>query len=297
MHTLENEYLKISVCETGAELYHIYDKEMKKEVLWYGDEAYWARRSPLLFPNVGRNHENRCLYQGQYYDTVQHGFTRDAVFTCIDSGKDFLTFQLCDTEETRNYFPFAFQLLVIYTLKERELEVCWKVENRNQETMYFTIGGHPGFNVPILENTKQTDYKLLFQRKEALEYLLVYGNTGTADSSTKYQLPLEPIGEYYGCDITEHMFDHDALILDNNQIDWVGIGYPDGTPYITMECKGFTNFGIWSLPGAPYVCLEPWMGRCDDYGFQKEISEKPDVISLEAGKTFCKSYSIGVHKK
>ena len=124
---------------------------------------------------------------------MQHGFTRDAVFTCIDSGKDFLTFQLCDTEETRNYFPFAFQLLVIYTLKERELEVCWKVENRNQETMYFTIGGHPGFNVPILENTKQTDYKLLFQRKEALEYLLVYGNTGTADSSTKYQLPLEDV--------------------------------------------------------------------------------------------------------
>lgn len=297
MYTLENEYLKISVCEIGAELYHIYDKEMEKEVLWYGDEAYWVRRSPLLFPNVGRNYENHCLYKGQYYDTVQHGFARDAVFTCIENEKNSLTFQLCDTEETRNYFPFSFQLQVTYTLKERNLEVLWEVENQNQETMYFTIGGHPGFNVPILENTKQTDYKLLFQRKEALEYLLVYGNTGTADSSTKHTLPLEPIGEYYGCNITEHMFDNDALIFDQGQIEWVGIGYPDGTPYITMECNGFTNFGIWSLPEAPYVCLEPWMGRCDDYGFQKEISEKTDVISLEAGTTFQKSYSIGVHKK
>ena len=97
--------------------------------------------------------------------------------------------------------------------------------------------------------------------------------------------------------MTEHMFDKDALIFDDSQIDWVAIGYPDGTPYVAMKCQGFTNFGIWSLPHAPYICLEPWMGRCDDYGFSGEISEKPDVIALKAKDTFNHSYEIAVYEK
>ena len=88
--------------------------------------------------------------------------------------------------------------------------------------------------------------------------------TGTADEKKVYKLPLEPYSEYEGCSITESMFEHDALIFDHSQLSCAGIGYPDGTPYIMMDCTGFTNFGIWSLPGAPYICLEPWMGRCDN---------------------------------
>ncbi len=438
MHIIENEFLKVSVNEEGAELYSIYDKEMEKETLWYGDEKFWARRSPILFPNVGRNFENYCIYNGERFDTELHGFARSSLFQCIDEkedcisfqlsdteatrayfpfafqlkisyltelhgfarsslfqcidekedcisfqlsdteatrayfpfafqlkisylleGRNFarsslfqcidekedcISFQLSDTEATRAYFPFAFQLKISYLLEGRNLKVLWEVTNQDDKTMYFTIGGHPGFNVPILENTKQTDYKLIFKQPE-LEYILVHeGGSGTADPTKPYQLSLKPVGEYYGCPVTEHMFDNDALIFDNSQVQWVGIAYPDGTPYITMDCSGFTgeyygcpvtehmfdndalifdnsqvqwvgiaypdgtpyitmdcsgftNFGIWSLPGAPYICLEPWMGRCDNYGFHDEISEKPDIVSLEAKNTFKTSYTIGVHKK
>lgn len=297
MHIIENEFLKVSVNEEGAELYSIYDKEMEKETLWYGDEKFWARRSPILFPNVGRNFENYCIYNGERFDTELHGFARSSLFQCIDKKEDCISFQLSDTEATRAYFPFAFQLKISYLLEGRNLKVLWEVTNQDDKTMYFTIGGHPGFNVPILENTKQTDYKLIFKQPE-LEYILVHeGGSGTADPTKPYQLSLEPVGEYYGCPVTEHMFDNDALIFDNSQVQWVGIAYPDGTPYITMDCSGFTNFGIWSLPGAPYICLEPWMGRCDNYGFHDEISEKPDIVSLEAKNTFKTSYTIGVHKK
>ena len=107
----------------------------------------WQRRQ-----NAKNNFSAIMPYDMEPVSYTHHA--RDAVFTCIDAKKELLTFQLCDTEETRNYFPFSFQLQVTYTLKERTLEVLWQVENQNQETMYFTIGGHPGFNVPILENTK-----------------------------------------------------------------------------------------------------------------------------------------------
>lgn len=297
MYCIENEYLKVQVCATGAELQSIYDKEMKKEVLWNGDETFWNRRSPILFPNVGRHHENHYLYKGQRFETVQHGFARDMDFACVEAKEDVLVFQIEDTTETKAYFPFAFIFKIVYKLTERSLEVLWEVENTDKETMYFTIGGHPAFNVSVLDHTKQTDYKLLFKKQKSLKYRLVYGTTGTADGERTYDLPLEPYGEYDGREIGEHMFDQDALIFDDSQIAFAGIGYPDGTPYITMDCEGFTNFGIWTMPKAPFLCLEPWMGRCDDYGFQGEISEKPDVIALAPEKVFQQAYRVTVHKK
>ena len=87
------------------------------------------------------------------------------------------------------------------------------------------------------------------------------------------------------------MFDKDALIFDD-QIEKAGIAFPDGTPYLELSCHGFPSFGIWSVPGSPFVCLEPWMGRCDDVGFEGDISEKPGINSVESGGTFEKSYQI-----
>ena len=91
------------------------------------------------------------------------------------------------------------------------------------------------------------------------------------------------------------MFDKDALVFDNEQIEWAALALPDGKPYIALESKDFPNFGIWSKPGAPYVCLEPWCGRCDDKGFNGEISQKPGINTLKAGEVFKKSYDITVY--
>lgn len=296
MYKIENQWLRVEVSAVGAELKSIYDKEMEKETLWYGDPKIWGRQAPILFPNVGKNHEGHYLYKGNYYDTVQHGFARDMEFACIEETPDMLVFEIADTEETRAYFPFAFVFRISYKLDGRKLEILWDVENKTQEVMYFTIGGHPGFNVPILENTGRSDYKLLFKGEKEFSYRLVYGQTGTADAGKTYPLSLKPCGAYQCCEIADDIFDKDALIFDDSQISWAGIAYPDGSPYITMECDGFTNFGIWSMPSGPYVCLEPWMGRCDDYGFQGEISEKPNVIALQPEDIFHKSYAVTVHK-
>ena len=111
-----------------------------------------------------------------------------------------------------------------------------------------------------------------------------------------YELPLEPFGTYSGCAITEHMFDHDALIFDGSQVTCAGIAYPDSTPYITMDCEGFTNFGIWSLPGEP---ISAWSHGRDAVMIMdlRGIFRKPDVVSLETGKSFHQSYTVTVHKK
>lgn len=292
---LENEFLCVTVEDMGAELVSIYDREKDREVLWQAQPPFWNRHAPVLFPNVGKHHQSECRINGKTYHTTQHGFARDREFLCTEETKTAVSHTLGADEKTKEYLPFDFQLRITHRLEGRKLHVEWQVVNKGEDKMYFTIGGHPGFQVPILPDTRQTDYFLLFDKGPVLSYKLVYGDSGTADASTEYELKLEKSGDYYRCPVTEHMFDKDALIFDNSQFDWAGIGYPDGSVYVGMDCRGFTNFGIWTMPGGPYICLEPWMGRCDDYGFDKELSEKPDILTLEPEEVFEKNYTVTIH--
>ena len=156
--------------------------------------------------------------------------------------------------------------------------------------MYFAIGGHPAFRVPVLPGTKRSDYYLTFDGQDSLTYLLLDPETGTARPDEEATLTLEN----GTCRIDDHMFDHDALVFDD-QITRAGIALPDGTPYLELRCVGFPNFGIWSASkDAPFVCLEPWMGRCDDYGFTDQLSEKPFINHLKMDEMFETAYTIEV---
>lgn len=291
-HTIENDVLSITVSDHGAELISIYDKENEREVLWQADPAFWSRHAPILFPHVGKHFNNECHYNGKIFPTHQHGFARDMDFSCIAKTDSSVTHRLLADENTKSYFPFDFSLTVTHTLSGKNITVTWQVENPNPDIMYFTIGGHPAFRVPILPDTKQTDYCLLFQTpSDHLNYLLIEPKSGTAVKEKVYSLALD----HGRAEITSNLFDNDALIFDDSQFDWVGIGYPDGTPYISLSCKGFPNFGIWSLPGAPYICLEPWIGRCDDFGFTEDISKKENIIKLPSQETFHSNYTITIH--
>ena len=289
--TIENSFLKISVSDHGAELTGIYDKTNDREILWQADPAYWKRHAPVLFPNVGRNYKDIWRLNGKEYPSRQHGFARDNDFICTDITDTSLSFVLKSSEETLNVYPFAFALKITYTLKERDLDVCWEVVNNDSETMYFTIGGHPAFRVPVREGESQSDYRLAFEGLDTLTYLLIDTSVGTVLADEPHTLSLEN----GTCSIAPHMFDKDALVFDNGQIEWAALALPDGKTYIALESKGFPNFGIWSKPGAPYVCLEPWCGRCDNRGFEGELSEKPGVNTLKAGEVFEKSYDIIVY--
>jgi len=291
IHYLENQYLTVAVADAGAELTSIYDKKNQREIIWEADSKYWKRHAPVLFPNVGKHYLNHYLYNGTTYETKQHGFARDMEFVCNNDTTDRVTHQLKANADTRKVYPFDFVLEITHRLDENQVIVQWKVTNAGKEAMYFTIGGHPAFKVPILENTKQTDYQLIFDKKEALAYILVDKETGTAIDDTVYHLELNQ-SKYA---ITAHMFDKDALIFDKGQIQWAAIGYPDGSPYVAIECNGFPDFGIWSVPGAPFVCLEPWDGRCDNKGFEAEISKKPGINTLASGAIYHKEYKIIVY--
>ena len=290
--TNKNERLSVTIAAHGAELSSIYDKANDRELVWQADPAFWNRHAPVLFPNVGKYYGGHFTYNGTDYPMGQHGFARDTEFEQAASGENFVTYRLCADEESKKVYPFDFVLEITHRLNGNRLTVEWNVKNTDNKEMYFTIGGHPAFNVNVLPDTDFEDYSLVFKEgTEKLSYVLLDAESGTAIGDKVYELELTD-SKYA---LKKDMFDKDALVFDGGQIEWAALALPDGKPYIALESKGFPNFGIWSKPGAPYVCLEPWCGRCDNKGFEGEISEKPGIIALKAGETFKKSYDIIVY--
>lgn len=51
MEQIKNEQLTVEISSLGAELQSIKDAQ-GNEYLWDGDEQYWNRHSPILFPIV-----------------------------------------------------------------------------------------------------------------------------------------------------------------------------------------------------------------------------------------------------
>lgn len=286
---LENEFLCVEIVETGAEVTRIYDKEHETEILWNGDAKFWKRHSPILFPNVGKTWENIIRIKGVEYPASQHGFARDTRFECVKAERDTALFRMCSTEETKKVYPYEFELYLGYRLSKKELNVEWKVKNCTEEKMYFTIGGHPAFAF-AKEGEVKTDYCLKFPGKDRLEYLRIDLETGTGVPDQTSTMELE--NGYHP--LNEEMFEVDTFVFDGGQIEEAWLCKKEGTPYVGVRCEGFPNFGIWSPAGAPFVCLEPWYGRCDNYGFSGDISEKQGINCLEGGKTFEKRYQIVV---
>lgn len=288
IYDLKNDSLTVQVNSLGAELCRIRDNYSDSEYLWSGEERYWKRFAPILFPIVGNVKDKKYTYKGKTYSLPQHGFARDMEFSLISRASDEIWFELKDDEFTRKVYPFEFSLKVGYRLTERTIETMWKVENTGDEDMYFSIGGHPGFYCPEPKK-RQTDYYFAFDTAKNLIYDKLASSGLVASDSNIMPLngSLLPI--------TEHMFDEDALIFENNQAHRVSILHMDRSPYITVEFDA-PVFGLWSpaKKNAPFICIEPWYGRADRADFEGTLEEREWGNHLAIGEIFEASYKIMV---
>ena len=291
MHILENEALCLAVADHGAELSRVWDKETGCERLWSADPAVWNRHAPILFPFVGKVIGGKYRLDGREYEMkTQHGFARDRDFTCVQETADSVTHVLRDTEETRRIYPFAFALTVRHRLDKenpRLLHVEWEVCNTGEETMYFAIGGHPGFLPPA--GVKKEECFLGFPGRERLHYISA-DPAGFALPDAPHDLGLQDTLVPYGDSLPE------TWIFEDHQVPAVQIVRPDGTPWVTLHCEAFPILAVWANAAGPFICLEPWCGRTDDAGYTGEISGKVCEESLAPGAKKSISYAIEFHR-
>ncbi len=289
MRTLENAYLVVEVSDAGAELSRVYDKKKEREVLWNADPKYWGRHSPILFPFVGKLNGGVYHYEGTEYSMSAHGFARDSEFECVELSSEAVTHRLVSTETTKKNYPFNFELLVTHRLTENHISVEWTVKNTDTKTLYYSIGGHPAFNVDSVMGCR-----LVFDGLDKLSCTGIDLPTGTADAEHPVMLTLTD----HVYTVGEHTFDADTMVFDEGQVKKVTLEEADGTGRVTLICPDAQHVGIWSpvQKNAPFICLEPWLGRCDNKGFTGELKDKYGEQSLEAGKSFRTAYEIVVEK-
>ena len=289
IYTIKSGDLAALITSRGAELQSLKDCRTGREYMWRADPAFWKRTSPVLFPVVGKYRNEESRYNGRVYSLPQHGFARDMKFERIRVSQTEIWFGLDSNEETMRVFPFPFRLEIGYRLEERTVHVFWRVKNKGKETMYFSIGGHPAFCCPMEEGEKQSDYYLAFDaEKEIVSRMLGEGGLAS-ERLVPYAL------ENGRMPITADLFDHDALVFENHQAHRVSLCRPDGQPYVTVRFSA-PVFGVWSVPhkAAPFVCIEPWYGRCDRENFTGSLQEREWGNALGAGDVFEAEYTIEI---
>ncbi len=278
--------LKISIAAKGAELQSIKSAATGIEYLWSGDEKYWGKKSPVLFPIVGGLKNNSYTHHGKNYSLGRHGFARDRLFAVTKQSLDSITFQLKSDEESLAVYPFHFLFSITYSLLQNKLACTYDMVNTGNEIMYASVGAHPAFNVPLAEGTAFSDWYLQFNKTEnAARWPL------SAEGLIEI-LPESFLINTQTLPLAKDLFTSDALVFKNLQSTSIAILSHQSPHGLTMQFEGFPYFGIWSTNGANFVCLEPWCGIADSVHTKGEIKDKEGINILRPGAVFNKSWSV-----
>lgn len=274
---LKNDIITAKISAHGAELKSVVKNG--HEYMWQADPKFWGRTSPVLFPFVGGMFEKKYKLNGIEYPMGQHGFARDSEFELVESTDTTALFELKSTPETMKIYPFEFTLLIKYTLDGDSIRIEWTVKNENDREMLFAIGGHPAFNINDGQNYFKFDYDKDIMYRQI-------DSTGLYDAVSEYILE----NDGYAA-ITKGMFDNDALIIEEKPIHEVSLCGSDKKPYVTVTFDA-PLFGLWSPGDSPFICIEPWYGRCDRSGFDGELKDKDYIYSIDADKEFKAEYTM-----
>ena len=287
-YEIKNEHIKAKIKSFGAELNSLQKIDEDLEYMWQGDSKYWNRHSPILFPIVGRLKNDSYTYQNQKYNMTQHGFARDKEFEVIKNEVDFIEFRLKSDEKTLEIYPFSFELYLSYKLEKNSLIVSYKVINKSDDKMLFSIGAHPAFNWTLKEDEKKENYFLEFENiKETKRYFL--NDKGLVYDSVDLKIIDNKIA------LNEELFKNDALVFEDLNIKTLTLKNSINENYIKLNFENFPYLGIWSKPtGALFICIEPWFGVADSFDSSKNLEDKKGIITLLKDEIFSSFYSIEI---
>ena len=284
---ISNGKIVASVDSRGAELKSLRSVDTEKEYMWCGDPKYWGKTSPLLFPLVGGLKNVEYRFHGKTYNMGKHGFCREREFAIMSHDESEVWFVTEADEETKQIYPFDFRLEVGYRLEGKMLKVLWRVENPSEETVYFSLGGHPAFNCPMNPEEKMEDYYLGFDVKECIHSTVIGDDGLVSDNKITYELEdgLLPI--------KEELFEHDTLVMEDSQLHSITLLTPEKEPYVRVEFDA-PVVAVWTMPKkkAPFICIEPWYGMCDNTNFEGTLEERKWGNEVQAGKRFAAEYNI-----
>lgn len=288
MYQLSNDLLTVGISPKGAELQSIVHSTTGLEYMWSADPAFWGKKSPVLFPIVGGLKNGSYTYDGNTYAMGRHGFARERVFEVTEQTISSITFSLPSDEESIQVYPFHFRFSIKYSLQENSVHVLYRIENTDQKSMYFSVGAHPAFSVPLIEGDAFEDYYLEFNQAETtgiwpLSPEGLIKETSTPFFSNNNKIPL-----------SKSLFYGDALVFKGLKSDSISIRSDKHPHGLCLSYTDFPFMGIWSARDANFVCIEPWCGIADSVLATGILEEKEGIHLLNEQEIFERSWSVAV---
>ena len=283
--SISNEILTIEVAPHGAELVSLVKDG--REYMWCGDPAFWNRHAPILFPAVGKPYNNEIHINGKTYPMKQHGFARDCEFEEVGKGR------MRMMDEPHDNYPYRFTLEAEYRLKGSSVEIVWTIENHDSCDMYAQIGAHPGFLLPDYNEADAVHGYVRYFDKEGCPVSPVEVSGLKEGNRVPHETPVHYTAE---TPVTADTFAHDALLFENGQVAIAELCDKSGKPVLRVDCPQAEAYGIWApyKPGCPFVCLEPWCGITDVYGYTGDISGRTYIHRVAPGGKYTFTYTIEI---
>ena len=288
IYILENDKLKIKISSMGAELQSICRAEDNTEYLWQGDPTYWAGRATNIFPSCGRMVEGKYTFEGETYELQIHGLVRTQEWSVLRQKANAITLQAQSDEETLKSYPFRYAVEMTYTLEDETLSIATVVHNTDDKTMLFAVGGHPGFNLPLEDGLTFEDYVIDFDETCAARRLSLSDTCFYLNDSVPF-----PLEDGKRIPLRHDLFDQDAIFL-RDTCGAVTLRSDKGRRYVRMVYPQMPFLGLWHKPHteAPYVCIEPWTGTPALDGHVNDLTEMPEMMTLEPEGTYRNVYTI-----
>lgn len=289
LYTIENEILKVTVDEVGAQLMSIQTQKDGHEYLWQGDPKYWTGRAYNLFPVIGRMNGGKYVYQGKTYDMPAHGLVRKTLLTPMPEAKDKISFVYTDNETTRAAYPFSFFYRVSFALDGNRLNVTTSVKNTDSKPIHFGVGGHPGFFVPMEEGLSFEDYYVEFDKATEIRQCVMSDDVLFTGDTPAYPLRNNKLP------LSHALFPVDALVLLGTG-GRATIRSDRGRRKVTMNYPDMKYMGLWHKPGtdAPYLCLEPWSMLPASVNGLDNFEIKLDMTRLAVGETYENTWNLEI---
>ena len=287
LYTINNGRLTLQVSDFGAEMQSLCLDG--RELLWQGDPCCWKNRATSIFPYVGRMTNKNYTYKGKLYTMEIHGFVKNSTLSASRDGSG-LTFSLVSSPVTLEQYPFHFCYKVSYRLEGMRVSVGYQVENTGEEPMFFGIGGHPGFNVPLAPGLRFEDYRLEFADACEPRRILFSQDEKLVCGSGPF-----PLAENRILPLVHSLFDDDAVVLENTP-GIITLKCDQDPTELTVKSSGFRYLGLWHTPrsDAPFLCIEPWSSLPSRHGIVEELTGQENLVQLKPGDLYRGEWQIEV---
>lgn len=273
----------------GAELTSLMDSE-GTQYLWQGDPAFWGSQSPVLFPIVGSLRDNTATIGGNKTCSMgRHGIVKKMEFKLIDSTENSATYSVCSTPESKESYPYDFELQVKYSLSEKVLTIAYTVINKDSEVMPYFVGAHPGFNCPLLEGEAFEDYVIEFDQKEYACCPRPVKATNLID--VEHRTLILNNEKTFPLDHT--WFSYDLQMFDQLKSRSAKLYNPKTGRGVQLDFAGFDYLVVWSSKnGGNFVAIEPWTGTCTCTDEDNIFEHKRGVKFLAPNESATHSFTV-----